>query len=366
MKKLSLLMSTACLFFFTLNTSYAQESIKVGVFLEAPFAFKAQHAYRGISIDLWAKLAENAHINYEFITANKDIKKAFQGLNESKYDVLIGAFSLTPERVEAFEFARPYFISRLSAVTNTEHHVFWSIFKDIMFKKWMFYLYIALSILVLFSFIHAILEEKSRSSTKILRKSVYRIFYKYVLVLVSSNPIEAETTTLTTRLTNLITLLISIIFFSAFLSAMSSAMTISVSNLTYDEGMNNFDDLYNKKVIVIKNSYASVFMKKIDVTKHLLQANSFDQAVDMLLKEEKGILVAKYLQLKDYMKHSHKIKTDPEIMILGASEYAFALRTGSDLLKKINTEMVQMREKQELRPICRKYLEKKDSRDCIS
>lgn len=350
--------------FFIFNSVHAEQVIKVGVFIQPPFAFATQKTYKGLSVDIWKELANNANIKYEFVTANSEIEQAFEGLANAKYDVLIGAFSITPKRIETFEFARPYYISRLSAVSNDQHHQFWHIFKDIMLQKWMVYLYFALLILFIFSFIHAIVEEKGKSNRKILRKVIYRIFYRYILVLVSSNPIEEKTTTLTTRLTNITTLLISLIFFSAFLSAMSAAMTISTSNLTYSS-MSDYDDLYDRKIIVVKNTYADVFMKRIDITKYLVEANSFDDATTLLLKDKHAIMVGNYLQLKSYIKRSNKINTDPEVIILGASEYAFAVRANSHVLKQINTEIVKMREKQEIQPICRKYLTPKDSRDCI-
>lgn len=60
----------------------------------------------GFDVDLAKALGEKLGMEVEFVSTSFD--GIFQGLKSNKYDVIISAVSMTPERVEEFEFTTPY------------------------------------------------------------------------------------------------------------------------------------------------------------------------------------------------------------------------------------------------------------------
>lgn len=351
---------------FTVAQVFAAPKVKVGVFLETPFASTTQRSYKGISIELWKKVASNLGIDYQFIEAEKNAEKALRDLKDKKYDVLIGAISLTPELSTEYQFTRPYYLSRLSAISHDDKYQFLEIFKDIMLQKWMMYLYIALGILFAFSFIHALIESHRTREGDSLKRNTLEIFYNYIVLFVSTSAFSADTTTrFLTRCLHIIGLLLSVLFFSAFIGAMSTALTVSTTNLSYINEK-DFNIIYNKKIIVVKNSYADYFIDKIDFTEALVVANTTDKAVKSFLEDKQTILLGQYLSMKALIARTTQLEGYPEVIFtFGSSEYGFILRKDSPLYDRVNREILLMRENQEILPICRKYISDRDSRDCI-
>lgn len=84
-----------------------------------PFAIKQENGtWTGISIDLWAQIAEENRWSYEFqeMTLDQMLEKVATG----KVDVVVAALSVTGEREERMDFTHPFYTSGLGMAVRTK------------------------------------------------------------------------------------------------------------------------------------------------------------------------------------------------------------------------------------------------------
>ncbi|MGL5042691.1 MAG: amino acid ABC transporter substrate-binding protein/permease [Culicoidibacterales bacterium] len=76
----------------------------------APFEFQAENGeYVGIDLDLMKAIAKNQGFTYEMKSLG--FNAALQALESSQVDAVIAGMSITPERMQKFDFSQPYFES---------------------------------------------------------------------------------------------------------------------------------------------------------------------------------------------------------------------------------------------------------------
>ncbi len=81
----------------------------VGTKEAPPFAMKDEHGnWRGISIDLWRRVADGIGLHYRF-TEVDTVNALLDDLRAGNIDVAVAAISVTPAREQQVDFTTPYF-----------------------------------------------------------------------------------------------------------------------------------------------------------------------------------------------------------------------------------------------------------------
>jgi ABC-type amino acid transport substrate-binding protein len=62
--------------------------------------------FKGVSVDLWRRVAEDLHLNYRLVLVPR-MDDVLQGLEHGQYDAAIGAITVTPERLVRVDFSYP-------------------------------------------------------------------------------------------------------------------------------------------------------------------------------------------------------------------------------------------------------------------
>lgn len=79
--------------------------LKVAVYDAAPFGFTYPDGnYGGLMVEIWETVAEDLNYNYEFELT--DMEGLLGGLQNGKYDVGLGAISITPKREKLVDFTQ--------------------------------------------------------------------------------------------------------------------------------------------------------------------------------------------------------------------------------------------------------------------
>jgi polar amino acid transport system substrate-binding protein len=79
----------------------------------APFAMKAPDGtWKGISIDLWRQIAQEAKLSYKFVE-EPTVQGLLEGTAAGRYDVSIAALTITSERERSLDFSQPFYVSGL-------------------------------------------------------------------------------------------------------------------------------------------------------------------------------------------------------------------------------------------------------------
>ena len=82
-------------------------TLHVAAYDAAPYAARdANGLFWGASVDLWRRVAEDRHWNYDLTLVNS-MEDVIDGVAAGRFDVAIGAITITPERLAHVEFSYP-------------------------------------------------------------------------------------------------------------------------------------------------------------------------------------------------------------------------------------------------------------------
>jgi ABC-type amino acid transport substrate-binding protein len=95
-----------------------QRELFVGTKEAPPFAMKlADGSWSGISIDLWRRIAEEKQLRYRWIEV-ETVPQLIDGIVAGKFDIAVGALTVTAAREEILDFSAPFYSTGLGiAVT---------------------------------------------------------------------------------------------------------------------------------------------------------------------------------------------------------------------------------------------------------
>jgi polar amino acid transport system substrate-binding protein len=96
----------------------------VGTKVAPPFAMKAADGtWHGISIDLWRRIADQAHLRYRF--QETTLKGLTEGVAEGPLDAAVAALSVTGLRREMVDFTQPFYSTGLGIAVPRDAGITW-------------------------------------------------------------------------------------------------------------------------------------------------------------------------------------------------------------------------------------------------
>jgi ABC-type amino acid transport substrate-binding protein len=91
------------------EVSLVKKKLTVGTKEEPPFSMKDNAGrWTGISIDLWRQIAVELNLTYEF--RELDQKNLLAGLTDRTLYVVVSMLTITPERLDKFDFTYPFIL----------------------------------------------------------------------------------------------------------------------------------------------------------------------------------------------------------------------------------------------------------------
>ena len=119
---------------WTTETSRAQTAasgkppareLMVGVKDTPPFVLKSDDGdWQGISIDLWRQVASSLRLRYRFVE-EPNIDNLIQGTADGKYDVAVGALTVTAARSRVLDFTSSFYSTGLGIAVPTSGTLNW-------------------------------------------------------------------------------------------------------------------------------------------------------------------------------------------------------------------------------------------------
>ncbi|RMG37472.1 MAG: amino acid ABC transporter substrate-binding protein, partial [Gammaproteobacteria bacterium] len=86
-----------------------------------PFVIKSPEGhYSGLAIDLWQTMAEELGLQFHFVGVD-NVPDLLNGVAQGRYDLGVGAISITADRLKRVDFTQPYFHSGLGIAVPTQH-----------------------------------------------------------------------------------------------------------------------------------------------------------------------------------------------------------------------------------------------------
>ena len=97
-----------------------QNPIKIGLMMVDPFITKNNGVYQGLIMDYWKHISQDKDWHYVFIETPSNYTQVIEDTAKGKYDLALGDFSTTAERMSSVNFSRPYMLNQISILTTAE------------------------------------------------------------------------------------------------------------------------------------------------------------------------------------------------------------------------------------------------------
>jgi polar amino acid transport system substrate-binding protein len=109
-----------------------KKKLQVGTREAPPFSMKdSDGIWTGIGIDLWRQIATELDLTYEFVEL--DQVTLLEGLTNGSLDVVVLNLTITPERLDRFDFTYPFYTTGLGiAVPLVEERPLIYVFKQLL------------------------------------------------------------------------------------------------------------------------------------------------------------------------------------------------------------------------------------------
>jgi polar amino acid transport system substrate-binding protein len=96
----------------------------IGTKVAPPFAMKAEDGtWRGISIDLWRRIAEQMHLRYRF--QETTLQDLIDGVAAGKFDAAVAALTVTGLRQRVVDFTQPFYSTGLGIAATSDARITW-------------------------------------------------------------------------------------------------------------------------------------------------------------------------------------------------------------------------------------------------
>lgn len=103
----------------------ADAPLRVTVKPAPPFVIAGSKSQpTGIAIELWRAMAESLTLSYRFVEVDS-VPQMIDGVAQERYDIGLGAISITAERLEKVNFTQPYFHSGLGIAVPSHPQSSW-------------------------------------------------------------------------------------------------------------------------------------------------------------------------------------------------------------------------------------------------
>ncbi len=303
-----------------------------------PFVIETDGEVRGLSIDLWKRVADSLGREFEFRVMS--LEESLSAVQNGNADAAVAAISITPDREEAMDLSHGYFTSGLGiAVSADTEGSPWLRAAGNLFTWGFASAVLALAVLLLVVGVLVWFVE-SRGNEEQFQKDPKRGigdgFWFAAVTMTTVGYGDKAPRTLAGRALSLVWMFASIIVISAFTGAIASSLTAAEIAGT----VRGVDDLRSARVGTIGQSASDAALRGRGVT-----ARRYDSVEEGLRAVAEGRIDA---FVHDWPILQYQIMQDfpGEVRVLEArfepTQYAIALPNGSELREPINRAILEI------------------------
>lgn len=308
----------------------------VGVKDAAPFALKgADGTWSGLSIELWRQVAKAQKLHYRFVEA-KDMPDLIAQTAAGKFDVAVGAITVTVDREQILDFTQAYYTTGTGIAVPVVTVMNWGTLRRAMTSFNFLQAVVALIGLTLGAGILVWLLERRQNEyfgggiTKGISSSVWWS----TLAMTQRSSAEKGPQTILGRLVATIWLVVSVITIAVFTAGVTSVLTTSQIQGT----ISGVSDLASVRIGTVKGTSSEG-----DLIRRKLKFQTYPNLGDGLRALRAGRLDA-FVYDKPLLAWAIRQGFASRLKVLDVSiepqSYAFALSPDSPLRKPLSIEML--------------------------
>src|SRR5262245_19169021 len=333
--------------------SVPDKELIVGTKEAPPFAMKQQDGtWRGISIDLWRRVAERSHLRYRFAEADT-VQALIDGTADGTFDAAIAAITVTAARERAVDFTQPFYSTGLGvAVSMTEGR--WRSVSRALFSYGFFQAVLALlGIALCVGFVIWLLERRRTEHLGGGAKGLGSGVWWSAIAMTQAGAAQNAPGTLPGRIVAIGWMIASIIAIAVFTAGITSTLT----RRELQGVVHNVNDLRSVRVGALAGSSTINYLDR-----QRMSHRTFDTAQDGLAALQAGAIDAFVYDkplLTWVVLHDFSTTLRMLDLVLDTQNYAIALPKGSPLRANLNAPLLEEIESEWWQQTLFQYLGKK-------
>ena len=331
----SMLVFTSSWVFATPNSESAP--IQIAVYDEAPFGYiDNQGRYSGLMVEMWEDIADELDLEFEYHLT--DISDLINGVKTGRYNVGLGAITITPQREALVDFSQPVNASGTGIVvakkniTSTFSTFVWPITVAII------KLAIALAALLLVSGMLVWWVERNHKRDpghRDIDTPEDGLWWSAVTISTIGYGDKVPQTRVG-RVIGVLWIFAGLVMLSLFTANASAIFTVTKIESTIE----NREDLNRVRVGAAKNSSGAEYLEREKIG--YLEYSDINMAIDSLLNGHvdavvSNILVVRYLNNQTYKR---ELLVSPKLLL--SNNMGIALTPGSKLEEPINRALLRL------------------------
>jgi polar amino acid transport system substrate-binding protein len=326
----------------TATTTVEPMPVKVTVATReiTPFIMKAGDGFTGFSAELWAELAKRMGLQYDF-AVKANVGELLGAVEKGEGQVGIAAISITAEREQKFDFSQPMMDSGLQVMIAQTDDSGFSLREVMSFftRGAMPYLLGLLALLVIVPGHIVWFAERGHSQRAFSSNYFPGIIQAMAWALsAAAGQQNGDPQSRMGRIMSVLAIFVSLLFLTYWQAELTSSFT--VQQLQGD--ISGPEDLPGKKVGTTKNSTAAKYLKGAQSL--VTEYQKVDEALTALETGQLDAVVFDAPVLLYYASHGGRGKVRPVGPIFKRENYGIVFPRGSALRKRVNAELLTMRE----------------------
>jgi ABC-type amino acid transport substrate-binding protein len=329
-----------------------KKKLTVGTKEAPPFSMKDNDGrWTGISIDLWRQIATELNLTYEF--RELDQYNLLKGLTNGSLDVVVTELTITPERLDRFDFTYPFYTAGLGiAVPFREKHVLISIIKQLFSSTVLGILVIIFSTLLIVGIVVWLFERKLNPE-HFGGNTIQGIgsgFWFSAVTMTTVGYGDKLPKTIGGRIVALIWIFSGIILVSIFIATITSMLTVN----QLETSVRGLEDLKKALVGTMPFTTSESFLKNSLIS--FKTYKSIEEGLEALINGEIKAFVYDAPELRYRIKQRFQGKLDVLPHTYSQENYGIALVNNSPLRKSMNRVLLQKIRNQEWQETLNHYL----------
>jgi polar amino acid transport system substrate-binding protein len=329
-----------------------KKKLIVGTKEAPPFSMKdSDGRWIGISIDLWHQIAKELNLTYEFLEI--DQFHLIEGLTNGSIDVVVENLTITPERLDRFDFTYPFYTTSLGiAVPLKEGRPLLFLMKQ-LFSWHIFKILIIIFIVLLIVSIIVWLFERRINSEHFGGNTLQGIgsgFWFSAVTMTTVGYGDKHPRTIGGRIVSLIWMFTAVIFVSLFTATITSMITVNQLKTS----VNGLEDLKMDLVGTMPYTTSEYFLKNSFIS--FKTYKSVREGLEALINGEIKAFVYDEPELRYMIKQHFRGKLDVLAHRYSQENYGIAIANNSPLKKSLNRVLLQIIRHQEWQETLYHYL----------
>jgi polar amino acid transport system substrate-binding protein len=329
-----------------------KKKLTVGTKEAPPFSMKDNDGkWTGISIDLWRQIATELNLTYEF--RELDQYNLLEGLTNGSLDVVVAELTITPERLDRFDFTYPFYTTGLGiAVPFKEKNVLISIIKQLFSRTVLGILIIIFSVVLIVGILVWLFERKLNPE-QFGGNAIQGIasgFWFSGVTMTTVGYGDKHPKTIGGRIVSLIWMFAAVILVSFFTATITSMLTVK----QLETSMRGLEDLKRALVGTMPYTTSESFLKNSLIS--FKTYKSVEEGLEALINGEIEAFFYDAPELRYMIKQRFQGKLDVLPQTYSQENYGIALVNNSPLRKSLNRVLLQKIRHQEWQETLYHYL----------